>query len=377
MYFQREFLRLAAAWPTGGTLKLDLPTTGFLGSILVHARRAGVTDAFNALEKWRLIDYINKIEVIANGSTIIKSITGEVAKALAFFDGGGSAPDQEFNYGSSTKRAHFPINFGRRLFDPRMYLDLSRFSKVEVQLTNDGAAAQFAGDWTVDLLCYYLRGTGVPPSLGYMRTEEWRKITTVQNKREYLDLPTELPIRRLILQVLSAVGATENASTTPYNVLDDIELYLKSKATKVLDYSLRDLWYENYFDYGKQALAALEPYHTGGQGVKTGLGQALAKAIGQMPQGGTPGAATVALEPGNDGQTQKLLRTGPDNYSMIMLGLALENCAVIRFDHDLEDPSTWLDPNAEKVVNLDLHTADASSAADGTIRVITDRLVRV
>jgi hypothetical protein len=343
---------------------------------MVHARRVGVTDAFNAIEKWRLIDYISKTEVIVNGSTPIKSLTGEVLKALTFFDGGGSAPNQEFNYGGSTKRAHFMINFGRKLFDPRFALDLSKFDSVEIQLTNDGAAAQFAGAWAVDLLCYYMRGEGASSPEGYMRTEEWRKWTTVADERKYLDLPTELPIRRLILQVLSGVSATKNATIQAYSVLDDIELYLKSRVLKVMDMSLRELWYENYFDYGRQAMAALEPYHTSLYGIKTGLGQTLAKAGIALPQGMASATPTIALEPGGDNQTQKILRTSTDNASMILMGLALENCAVIRFDQNPDDPGSWLDPAAEKTVNLDLHTANDSNAASGTIRVILDRLVR-
>jgi len=376
MYWERNFLRTAEPWDVGGTLKLDLPMGGQLGSIMVHARRAGVTDAFNAIEKWRLIDYISKVEIIANGSTIIKSLTGEALKALTFFDGGGSAPDQEFNYGGSTKRAHFMINFGRKLFDQKYGLDLSKFANVQIQLTNDGAAAQFAGAWAVDVLCYYMRGADVQPPAGYMRTEEWRKWTTVADERKYLDIPTELPVRRMILQVLSGVSATKNATIQAYNVLDDIEMYLRSRVIKVMDYSLRDLWYENYFDYGRQAMAALEPYHTSLYGIKTGLGQTLAKAGIALPQGMASATPTIALEAGNDGSTQKIFRSSTDNASMILLGLALENCAVIRFDQDPDNPGSWLDPNAEKTVNLDLHTANDSNAASGTIRVILDRLVK-
>ena len=375
MYWQREFLRKGESWNNGGTLKLDLPKTGLLGSIMIHAYRAGVTDAFNSVLKWRLIDYINKVEIIANGSEIIKSYTGEVAKGLTFHDGGGGAPDQEFNYGSSTKRAHFMINFGRRLFDRKYLLDLSKFSSVEIQLTNDGTSTFFGGDWTVDVLCYYLRGAPANGFGGYFRTEEWRSWTTVQNERKYLDIPSERKIRRIALHVLPAFGTNGNADTQSYNVVDDIEMYLRSRAAKVLDYSLRDLWYENYFQSGREMFAALEPYHANGRGVKTGLGQVLAKAEGQMPQSGVPGAITVAVEAGNDGASQKLLRTGTDNYSWLMMGLALENLAIIDLALDPDDPSTWLDPAAEKVVNLDVHTRDDSSADNGTVKVILDRLI--
>jgi len=374
-YWQREFLRTGETWTNGGTLKLDLPKSGNLGSIMIHAYRAGVTDGFATALKWRLIDYISKIEVIANASEIIKSVNGEVAKGLTYFDGGGGAPDQEFNYGSSTKRAHFMINFGRRLFDPKFGLDLARWDNVQLQLTNDGASAQFAGDWSVDVLCYYLRDVPATAFQGYFRTEEWRSWTTVQNERKYLDLPTDRKIRRIGLHVLPAFGSNNNADTQSYNVVDDIELYLRTKAVKVMDLSLRELWYENYFRHGRQPLAALEPYHTSGYGIKTGLGQTLAKAIGQMPQGGSPGTYTIALEPGNDGASQKLLRSGSDNYSMILLGLGFENLGMIEFDQDADDPGSWLDPALDKVVNLDVHTKDSSSADNGTVKVILDRLV--
>ena len=375
MYWERVFLRQAEPWTNGGTLKLDLPKSGKLGSIMVHAYRAGVTDAFAAAIKWRLIDYISKIEILHDGTKPIKSFTGEVAKGLSIFDGGGGAPDQEFNYGSSTKRAHFMINFGRRLFDRKYFLDLSRFSQVEIHLTNDGTSTFFGGDWSVDLLCYYLRGADAPPSQGYLRTEEWRSWTTVQDERKYLELPTDLRLRRLLLHVLPAFGTAGNADTQGYNVVDDIEFWLRGKTEPMWNASLRELWYENYFRMGRENLVYLEPYHSNARGIKTGLGQVLGKAIAQMPQGGVPGAYTVALEPGNDGASQKLLRTGTDNYSMIMGGLAPENCAVLEFDQDPDDPASWLDLAAVKPVNLEVHTKNDAAADNGTVKVVLDRLV--
>ena len=375
MWWERRILATASTWATGGLVKADLPDSGLLGSIQVHASRAGAVDAFNALYKWRLIDYISKVEVIVNGSTPVKSFTGEIAKAFTIYDGGGGAPDQEFNYGSSTKRAHFMINFGRRLFDRRFFLDLSKFNSVKLELTNDGTSTLFAGDWTIQLIGYFLRGADAPPSQGYLRTEELQSWTTVQNQRKYLDLPSQYRLRRLLFHVLPAHGTNNNADTQSYNVLDNIKLKIRSKKEKLFDASLRFLWYENYFSLGRNFITHLEPYHTGGNGVKTGLGQVLAKAMGQMPQGGTPGANTVAVEPGNDGDTQKLLRTGTDNYSWLMLGLGPENTGLLRFDHELDDPSTWLDLAKEKTVQLEAHTADSATADNGTVRVVTDRLV--
>ena len=374
-YWQRLSIASAKSWDNGGTIEIELPENGLLGSLQVHAYRAGVTDAFATLNRWRLIDYISKVEVLGDESTIIKSVTGEVAKGLTFADGGGGAPDQEFNYGSSTKRAHFMINFGRRLFDRKYLLDLSKFKNVKLKLTNTGTSTLFGGNWNVSVMGYFLRDVPASISQGYLRTEEWQSWTTVQDETKTLKIPAAQRIRRIGFHVLPAFGTNANADTQSYNVLDSIKVYLRSRALVMMDESLRDLWYENYFHDGRERFAALEPYHSNGVGVKTGLGQTLAKAMGQMPQGGSPGANTVAVEPGNDGASQKLLRTGTDNYSWIMMGLALENLAILPFNQDDEDPSTWLDPKADSEVEIEAHTANSASADNGTIKVVLDRLV--
>jgi hypothetical protein len=63
-----------------------------------------------------------------------------------------------------------------------------------------------------------------------------------------------------------------------------------------------------------------------------------------------------------------------DQDAWLVMGLALENCAYFRFDQE-GDPNQWLDPEMNKTVTLDVHTRNAASAADGTIKVCLERLV--
>jgi len=375
VYWQREYLRQSATLPNGGTWREDLPKSGLLGGILLHIRRGGVTDSMIATEKWRLLDFVSAIEIIGNGSTVIKNVTGQLAKYLTWLDGGGGTPDKAFNYGSSTKRFHCMLNFGRFLFDHELGLDLSKWSNVEIRITNDGSATYFGGDWSVDALCYYLRDAPAGAFAGYFRTEEWRKWTTVADEKKYLELPTESKIRRIVLQTIPDVGTNNEAETTPYNVAYGIELYLKTGLLKVWDSGLRDLWYENYFDMGRDCFVALEPYTTQDKGIHTGLGQTIGAAGLRLPHDGVQDTATTSLTPGDDSSTlRRMTDTDADQDSILAMGLSLENCAVFRFDH-LDDPEHYLDPLAQKTVILNVHTRNASSAADGTIRVILDRFV--
>lgn len=376
MYWQREYLRTAATLPNGGTWREDLPTSGLLGSILLHISRGAVTDSMLTTEKWRLEDYVSKIELIGNGSTVIKSFTGQIAKYLTWLDGGGGTPDKKFNYGSSTRRFHTMLNFGRRLFDTGLGLDLSKWANVEIRITNDGSSTYFGGDWSVDALCYYLRDAPAGAFAGYLRTEEWRKWTTIADERKYLVLPVEYPLRRIVLQVIPDVDAKNAAETTPYNVAYDIELYLKTGVLKVWDSGLRDLWYENYFDLGRDVLVAIEPYTTQDYGIHTGLGQVIGAAGLRLPHDGVQDTASTSITPGDDSATlRRMTDTDSDQDAILAMGLSLENCSVFRFDH-IDEPEHYLDPDAQKNVQLNIHTRNADSAADGTIRVILDRLVR-
>lgn len=375
MYWRREYLRKAASLAIGGTWREDLPQDGKLGTILCHISGSPVTDSMLIINKWRIWDYISKIEVIGNGAEVIKSITGPVARYLAWLDGGLAAPDKAFNYGSSTHRFHFPINFGRRFLDPEMGLDLKKWDNVEIQITNDAAAAQYASAMAVDALMYMLEGGPANAFPGYMRTEEWRKWTTVQAATQYLDLPTAHPIRRIILQVYPACGTNANADTTSYNVLYNIELNFQSGKIKVWNGNLRDLWYENAFEDGRDILQSLESYHTDGYGVWTGLGQTLGMGGVRLPHGGAQNTYGTSMLPGEDGATvQREVPSDADQDGLLALGLALENCAVFKFDQDTK-PSTWLDPAVMAAIQLNCTTRDAATADNGTIRVILDRYV--
>jgi len=375
MYFQREKIRKAGTFPVGGTYTLELPDHGLLGSIMIHVYGGAVTDSMIAVEKWRMVDYINKIEIIGNGSEIIKSVNGRVGKYLAWLDGGGGAPDKAHNYGSSTKRHHSVINFGRRLFDPDYGLDLGRWGSVEIKITNDAAAAQFTSAPSIDIICYWLREGSPSQFNGYFRTEQWREWTTVAAEKKYLELPPRHSLRRLILQTDPDVGGTMLAETTLYNVAYGIELSIRSGKLKVFDDTLRDLWYENYFHMGRDVLQAIEPYHTQDYGIRTGVGQMLGAGGVRIPHNGVQDTATPSLHPGLDSSTiARMTDTDSDQDSLLIMGLALENCAVIPFDQ-LGNPADYLDLKADGTVELMVETRDASSAADGNIVVITDRLV--
>ena len=375
MLWRREYLRKAAALAVASTWREDLPKSGLLGSIALHVYGLPVTDSMLATEKWRLWDYISLVELIGDGAEVIASVTGPVLRAMAFLDGGLACPDRAFNYGSSTHRFHTVLNLGRSLFDAGMGLDLSKWHNVEIRVTTDAAAAQYASGMSVDALLYFLEDAPSGAFSGYLRREVWRTYTTVQAAVEYLELPTLYPIRRIVLQVIPHIDSDKKAEATPYQTVSNIELLLDTGRVKVWDGSLRDLWYENAMSDGRQIIQALEPYHTSGKGIFTGLGQTLGMGGTRLMHGGAQSSYGTTMSPGEDSTTQvRLAATETDQDGLLALGLALENCAHFKFDHD-PNPGMWLDPKVRGTVQLNLTTYDSAGAADGTVRAILERYV--
>ena len=232
----------------------------------------------NALEKWRLLDYINEIKVLTNGSTVEKSMTGRMAHYLNWADGGPAILDQHQNYGTSTNRVHGVLNFGRYFKDEEFGLDLGRYDSVELQITNDAAVGIYSAFATPSIYGIFLKDAPSGIFKGHTRTEEYRKWTTVQAAVEYLRLQEEGRLRKIVFQVDSAVSAAMVPDTTLYNVLYNLRITHKAKSTELFNGNLRDLWYLNAYEDGRDLFQGMEPYNTDGYGFRTGLGQTLAKA---------------------------------------------------------------------------------------------------
>ncbi len=169
-----------STWTYGATVRTILPTSGQLAGLIYHLSATPVNDARNALEKWRLLDYINEIKVLVNGSTVEKSMTGRMAHYLNRSDGGPAILDQHQNYGTSTNRVHGCLNFGRYFKDKEYGLDLGRYDSVELQITNDAAVGQYTAFATPSILGVFLKDAPSGIFKGHTRTEEYRKWTTVQ-----------------------------------------------------------------------------------------------------------------------------------------------------------------------------------------------------
>ncbi len=375
MYPQREVIRAAKSMDLNATFTLDLPEHGYMSSLMLELYGDEATGYGQAGGDWTLLDKISKIEVIGNGSTVIKSLTGKELQALAVWDQGVMPPSVRRNYATNTQFDYLLINFGRWLWDTELFLDLERFDNVELKITNTATAASFSAVYA-RITAYWLRELSLASRIGYLRTEEWQQWDTVSDEWKYLNLPTEHLIRRIMLVAEPDVDANYVCEARPQDLMYDIKLALDTGNLIVFDARMADLMRENFLDFGKELISAGYNYNNADKGWDISLGYVLGGAASVASHSGAASTSAACIGAVETTPTQHTENYQADmSTAFIFRGIAPFDSALFRFDH-LGDPAGWLDPDRRKTVKLDIHTRSGAAYADGKNRVVLDRLVR-
>lgn len=375
MYWQREYIREAKSMDLNDTYRLDLPEHGLLGSLLLRLSGDQITGYGQSGGGWRIVDQIDEIEVMLNGATICKSLKGDMVQAVAFYDNRVPSPDAWRNYATNTQWAYFLINFGRFLHDIDYGLELDKFDNVELRVKNSASSSTDFSGLAISVMAIYLRDAPSDQFKGYLRTEEWRKWTTVADETKYLDIPTEFILRRIIMQAIPDLDSDNVAEIGINRLMDDIELNLDSGRTKVYKGGIDDLLRSNYWEYGGPIITVGHAYMSADKGIDMGLGYVMGEAHGAATKDGAIASGIATMESARTDHTQKAEAYAADEpIALMCFGVGYHNTVVYRFDWH-PDPASWLDPEARKTVELNIQTYNSADAADGTNRIILDRLV--
>ena len=381
MFTHKEILRSGVGMTFGQTYEFDLPKNGQLMGLVLYLRSKHNSYPFLTAVKWRLIDYISKIEVIGDGVEIIKSYDGRQALAAAFYDDGRVPPHIWRHYSNVTDRQWLPINFGRRFLDEVYGLDLSRFNQVTLKITNDASSTEYTTDVDVDIIALWKR-EGPSGFAGYFREEEWKTWAAVAGAIEYNDIPVGLPIRRILLRARPGVDtadAKNNVSVA--RLLDDVDFTFRTGQVRVFKGNGETLGYMSMLDSPGPVEVRGAIDRNAGYGFETGVGYVLSAlgapatdvdSIGTFPpmylRQDVQESAQEMGERSSQGQLNWVVR-GWGFMHNVPLWQALK-----------EDLSDLLDPEAEGVVKVNI-ACRSGSTVSGTHDVarnaiILSRLVR-
>lgn len=373
MYYHTDLLRASATMTRSQTFRIDLPKTGLLSALQLVIEAPSVSAAFAAGGNWRLLDYLTTVEVIGNGSTVIKSLQAKHLDFLSLLHQGVIPPHYWRNYATNTQREVIPILFGRNLWDTEFGLDLGKWDNVELRITNTATALTHGADLTIKIAQFWLRAS---PSgfRGFIRSETWREWATVQDQTQYLILPTEFPISGIILRALP--HATTGMSDTGFaNLMFDIELSQQGGTLLMFDGSLSDAAYMAHLMMGKDVLSSGEWYGNADAGIDTGVGGMFGWSGVWGSKNGAAAAVDLTMIADATDNTISFEGAAADQVAeFITMGHSYQNSVPLLHVPDL-NPDFLLDPKRDGECRLNIHTRNLAAAAAGLNQVVLERLV--
>jgi len=380
MFWQREVLRDGVSMTFNQTYELDLPKSGLLGSLVLYVRSTDTGVSFATDPDYRLIDYITKIEIIGDGSEIIKSFDGLEALAAAWYDDGVEPVSMWRHYSNTPHRQWIPIHFGRMLQDELYGLDLSRFNQVTLKITNNATSSFFTTDITLSVIAYWLREAAGAFG-GYFREEVWKSWTPVAAAVEYNDLPTALAIRRILLEARPArdtADAKNNSSM--HRLMNPIDFSFRTGQTRVFYGPLEVLGHLSTIELRRHVETRGAAYRTAGYGFESGVGY----VINNMGYGGADADGITTALANMRQDVQDSAQEQGYNSANGALQWAVRghgyNHTVPLWIAKASDLSDMLDPKALEVVKCDI-TCQSGTTVTGTDRnarnaIVLNRLVK-
>ena len=196
MYWQNRYLKEGATFDAlTGLQTIDLPNKGLLSGIELRVYGTCGTGA-DKPDVW-LHDRLRKIELIVNGSQVVKSLTGEQLLADMLYKRTPLYSHDMKNMSAASCEEFFFINLGRHYHDMDYMLDLGKVNDPEIRIDNDFALTGAHG-WTngvamtaepsYSVILHMLREPPAAPK-GYIKTSELYRFTGASAKKENMMVP--------------------------------------------------------------------------------------------------------------------------------------------------------------------------------------------
>ena len=189
-----------------GTKIIDLRTTDPLSAIRLDFKGTNGT-TYN--KDNRLNDVITKIELV-DGSDQLLSLTLKEAQALEFRRTGKMPFVRVGESNSGKHEEQCLLLFGRYLWDPEYYMDLSKFRNPQLKITTNIAAIAAAGNTaflsgslkvTVDLHTIL---EGAVAAKGFMMAKNIYGFTSGTSGDEHIDMPIDYPYVGLLIRAYTS-----------------------------------------------------------------------------------------------------------------------------------------------------------------------------
>lgn len=207
--------QLLAAKDVGAanTEVIDINVSDVMSRINIYWQTKIVTVS---VELAALMESITKVELV-NGSDVLVSLTGEQLFALNYYDRKKIGDYEASLTVNDFTKLGLSLDFGRYLWDTMWALDPKRFKNLQLKITHSEALANTSvalNELIVEAMVFDEKQ--VTPK-GFFMSKEVFTYTPAASSSEFIDLPTDHPIRKLLIQ-------SDSTDKNPFEVLDNIKL---------------------------------------------------------------------------------------------------------------------------------------------------------
>ena len=196
MRYRTTTLLARQAMPAvAGTFIIDIPITDIITALRFHfevTRTAGAQLAHG-------LDAFPRIEIV-DGSDVLLELSAAQMDALHFFERRqlGNLTNNEF--GAGTDEFYTGVQFGRWPYDQELALDPKKFVNPQLRITYNGALYEAGATAVFVTVLADIFDELVPTPIGFLQNREFYRYTPVANAFHWVNLPTDLVIRKLIVQ---------------------------------------------------------------------------------------------------------------------------------------------------------------------------------
>ena len=156
---------------------------------------------------------VTKIEVV-DGSDVLFSLSGLEAQALDWYHRKKEPSNIYFAVNANWSEQVYFLNFGRHLYDPLLALDPTKFTNLQLKVSLDlDAWDTNAGNSRLSVVADLFDAKEVAPT-GFLMHKQIKDYALGDGTHEYTDLPTDYPMRKLLLRIAKAGVGTEHCFGT-------------------------------------------------------------------------------------------------------------------------------------------------------------------
>lgn len=183
-------------WEGAGTKTIPINIKDVISRITVGVRE----NTGGAEMSAQVMANITKIELV-DGSDVLHSLNGLENQAVCIYDRRVNTMNHASYIMDSSMYGTLGIDFGRKLFDPLLALDPSKFRNLQLKITYDvNLARTDATALEVEIWADVFDEKVVSP-VGFLMTKEHHSWSlTTASVYKYIDLPTDHVMRKLFIR---------------------------------------------------------------------------------------------------------------------------------------------------------------------------------